>query len=114
MRTHDADGRPDMAPVLATLVSDSWTADDVARLPYGIAQPLYDVLRFCRSRQNLTFPAKKWPLAPLVLMGREDLAADAPAPAPPLLRPPYSLDLGEGRGGRRGGLPRHRGLVESK
>lgn len=74
-RTDDGDGDPVASAhaaqaVVLQLVAAGFTKDDIDKLPFGLAVPLLDSLRTCRSN-----PPSRWPPEAYSLIGRDDLAA---------------------------------------
>eukprot|EP00516_Mucochytrium_quahogii_P003269 CAMPEP_0203751382 /NCGR_PEP_ID=MMETSP0098-20131031/5463_1 /ASSEMBLY_ACC=CAM_ASM_000208 /TAXON_ID=96639 /ORGANISM=" , Strain NY0313808BC1" /LENGTH=2329 /DNA_ID=CAMNT_0050641079 /DNA_START=277 /DNA_END=7263 /DNA_ORIENTATION=+ len=55
-----------------------FTMQDLETLTFGLSIPLREALHYCRSN-----PSSRWPADAYVLVGREDMAALALAPAPP-------------------------------
>jgi anaphase-promoting complex subunit 1 len=88
-----AEGPTALPPLCASL---GVGAAELARLPHGVAVPLYEVLAAVRPA-----PPPGWPAAAYVLVGRTDLAAQhglpgsAPPPAPPHASPLPAVDIDE-------------------
>ena len=74
--------------ILETLVEDSWSLNDLQRLPFGLALPIQEILMHCRDNPELD-----WPCSIYMILDRQDLAANCPIGDGTLLNLPYSLGL---------------------
>jgi anaphase-promoting complex subunit 1 len=90
-----AEGPTSLPPLCAAL---GFGTAQLARLPHGVALPLFEVLAAVRPA-----PPPDWPAAAYILVGRTDLAAQHGLPgAPPPPAPPHASPLPVVNGGDAG------------
>jgi anaphase-promoting complex subunit 1 len=78
----------DFKGVVEVLVEDSWSVDDMQRLPFGLLLPIQEIIM--RIREN---PDLDWPCEIYMVLNRQDLAANCVTDDGALLNFPYSLGL---------------------